>query len=74
MHLQAQRVILVYGAGFPIGGTVMIRNPKHVQQRVLYPADGAVCNLAHHSKENTVCAHLIESAANRRHPLWALSA
>lgn len=50
----------------------MIRNPNHVQEPILYLADSALFNLAHHSKENTVCADLIESTANRRHTLWPL--
>lgn len=71
MHLPARSV---FAAGFPIGAKVMIRNPKHAQRPILYLADSALCNLARHSKENTVCAHLIESAAYTRHPFWALSA
>lgn len=77
-HLQAQskghygfcsrRVYL-----FPTGWTVKIRNTKHVQKPILYLADSALCNLVRHSKENTLCVDLIESAANRNPPLCALS-
>lgn len=48
----------------------MIRNHKHVPKATLYLADSTLCNLVRQYEENTIYADLIESATNRRRPLW----
>lgn len=77
MRLSVQSKVLFFSSRsdpFPIRVTLIIRKPNLVQEPILYLADSALFSLACHSEENTVCTDLIESAANRRHTLWALSA
>lgn len=69
-HLQAQNKGYFGAAGetISISHWMNFSDQKTCTKTNPLSADSAL------SKENTVCADLIESAANRRHPLWALSA